>query len=257
MDELLSLMEEGSAGPAPTGGGNTGTDGQPSSSSSGGGTGTGSSTGTSNRSGTRPSSSSSTGASSTRQLPNGSQQQQKQRSKELATVDPLTQLRIINRRTSRFDLSDALSPLQFATTSRLASMSLRDLGGLVTVPSQGGSHSSSNDGGDTNHGGGGQGFTYGVGPAPNANAFTGGKTNCATMGVLFSNSGTKVSPNTGRAYSIFQLGDLRTGPSVSVFLFGDAYSRHTGNGAYSGRRGRWLPYWHRMYYHPRGDTKLL
>ena len=151
----------------------------------------------------------------------------KRRRAEQSTLDPLTNLRITNRRTSRFDLSDALAPFEFVTSARLAAMSTRDLGRYITQPSAAGA---------------GGGFSFGAGPAPNANAsdcFTGGKSNLATMGILFSNSGSKVSSNTGRAYSIFQLGDLSTGPAVSVFLFGDAYSKHTGNtnGSYSGRAG--------------------
>ena len=151
----------------------------------------------------------------------------KRRRAEQSTLDPLTNLRITNRRTSRFDLSDALAPFEFVTSARLAAMSTRDLGRYIAQPSAGG---------------GSGGFSFGAGPAPNANAsdcFTGGKSNLATMGILFSNSGSKVSSNTGRAYSIFQLGDLSTGPAVSVFLFGDAYSKHTGNtnGSYSGRAG--------------------
>lgn len=168
-------------------------------------------------------------STSVQQPPNHNDQ--KRRAQQLATVDPLTKLRIINRRVSRLDLSDVIAPYQFVSTAKLAAMSLRDLDALVTVPSRG-SSSNSND-----NSGGGQGFTYSAGPDPNGSAFTGGKTDCATMGVLFGNSGSKVSPSTGRAYSIFQLGDLSTGPTVSLFLFGDAYSKHTGNGSYSGRVG--------------------
>ena len=150
---------------------------------------------------------------------------QKKRRQDQSTLDPLTNLRITNRRTSRFDLSDALAPFEFVTTARLAAMSTRDLGRYITQPSN-----RANDSGG--------GFSFGAGPAPNANNnFTGGKSNLASMGVLFSNSGSKVSPSTGRAYSIFQLGDLSTGPAVSVFLFGDAYSKHTGNGSYAGKAG--------------------
>jgi minichromosome maintenance protein 10 len=46
----------------------------------------------------------------------------------------------------------------------------------------------------------------------------------ATMGIVFSNSGTRIS-KTGRAFSIVTLGDLHTGPTVSVFLFGNVYSK--------------------------------
>ena len=47
----------------------------------------------------------------------------KRRRREQSTLDPLTNLRITNRRTSRFDLSDALAPFEFVTSARLAAMS--------------------------------------------------------------------------------------------------------------------------------------
>jgi len=161
-------------------------------------------------------------------------QQKKRRRDDQSTLDPLTHLRITQRVTSRFDLADALAPLEFVTTARLAAMSTRDLGRYITQPS-----SARRSGADDGNGGGGPGaFSFGAGPDPNAaGVFTGGKSNLASMGVLFENSGSKVSPSTGRAYSIFQLGDLSTGPAVSVFLFGDAYSRHTGNANAAGACG--------------------
>lgn len=53
-----------------------------------------------------------------------------------------------------------------------------------------------------------------------------GKTAIATVGIVFTNSGTRVSAN-GRAFSILSIGNLNTGPVLTVFLFGDAYSGHT------------------------------
>jgi minichromosome maintenance protein 10 len=51
-----------------------------------------------------------------------------------------------------------------------------------------------------------------------------GRTNLLTIGIVFTNSGTKIS-KTGRAFSILEIGNLVTGPIVTVFLFGDAYSK--------------------------------
>ena len=48
----------------------------------------------------------------------------------------------------------------------------------------------------------------------------------ATMGIIFTNSGTRISKN-GRAFSILTLGDLHTGPTISIFLFSHAYSDFT------------------------------
>eukprot|EP00546_Thalassionema_frauenfeldii_P014041 CAMPEP_0178929784 /NCGR_PEP_ID=MMETSP0786-20121207/20831_1 /TAXON_ID=186022 /ORGANISM="Thalassionema frauenfeldii, Strain CCMP 1798" /LENGTH=521 /DNA_ID=CAMNT_0020606157 /DNA_START=254 /DNA_END=1819 /DNA_ORIENTATION=+ len=50
-----------------------------------------------------------------------------------------------------------------------------------------------------------------------------GQTHLMPIGIVFSNTGTRISKN-GRAFSIIQIGNLVTGPTVTVFLFGDAYS---------------------------------
>eukprot|EP00978_Attheya_sp_CCMP212_P033676 scaffold137101_cov54-Attheya_sp.AAC.4 len=118
------------------------------------------------------------------------------------TVDERTGLRIVKRRTSRFDLVDLLVPLEFHTANTLSAMSVNTLGTLITVPSKENPN--------------------------NPTGFTGGKTNLATMGVVFKNSGTKISANSGRAYSILSVGGtIGTGATISVFLFGEAYSKHT------------------------------
>lgn len=53
-----------------------------------------------------------------------------------------------------------------------------------------------------------------------------GQTNLLTIGIVFTNTGTRISKN-GRAFSILGIGNLVTGPIVTVFLFGDAYSKHS------------------------------
>ena len=161
-----------------------------------------------------------------------------------STVDSLTKLRIVDRRTSRLDMADLLAPLYFFTTAGLASMSHKQLSRLVTVPSKGRN---------------GGGFSFGAGPASSrSSGFNGGKTNAATMGVLFHNSGSKTSSGSGRAYSIFELGDLSTGPCVSIYLFGDAYSKHTGHASRIGRSGSVLAILAPNILPPRqgGDTSI-
>ena len=63
------------------------------------------------------------------------------------------------------------------------------------------------------------------------NALTGsnksGKTNISTIAIVFRNSGTKLSKSNGSAFSIFSIGSLSCGPIISLFLFGDAYSKYT------------------------------
>eukprot|EP00557_Chaetoceros_sp_GSL56_P011112 CAMPEP_0176480900 /NCGR_PEP_ID=MMETSP0200_2-20121128/2527_1 /TAXON_ID=947934 /ORGANISM="Chaetoceros sp., Strain GSL56" /LENGTH=720 /DNA_ID=CAMNT_0017877057 /DNA_START=214 /DNA_END=2376 /DNA_ORIENTATION=+ len=111
------------------------------------------------------------------------------------SVDPLTKIRIVQRLTSKFDLMDQVAPYQFHTTTILASMNKIQLSDLITHPS----NNSEDD-------------------SPS------GRTCMATMGIVFSNSGTRISKN-GRAFSIVTIGDLHTGPTVSIFLFGNAYSK--------------------------------
>ena len=49
----------------------------------------------------------------------------------------------------------------------------------------------------------------------------------ATAGLVFSNSGTKLSKQSKRAFSILKIGTLSTGPSITVLLFQTAYATHT------------------------------
>ena len=116
---------------------------------------------------------------------------------QTSTIDPFTKIRIVSRQTSRMELVDILSPFTFQTTTVLASLCNISLKNLITHPSNN-----------------------------NEPGAIGGKTQMATMGVVFTNSGSRISKN-GRAFSILTLGDLSSGPCVSVLLFGDAYSNYT------------------------------
>lgn len=119
----------------------------------------------------------------------------KQSNSATGSVDSLTKIRIVQRLTSKFDLMDLAAPYQFHTTTVLANMNKMQLSDLITHPSNNSDDNSPS-----------------------------GRTCMATMGIVFSNSGTRISKN-GRAFSILTLGDLHTGPTVSVFLFGNAYSK--------------------------------
>jgi hypothetical protein len=119
----------------------------------------------------------------------------KQSNSATGSVDPLTKIRIVQRLTSKFDLMDLVASYQFHTTTVLANMNKMQLSDLITHPSNNSDDNSPS-----------------------------GRTCMATMGIVFSNSGTRISKN-GRAFSILSLGDLHTGPTVSVFLFGNAYSK--------------------------------
>lgn len=113
------------------------------------------------------------------------------------SVDPFTKIRIVQRRTGKMELVDLLASFQFVTTAVLASMNKMQLSALIT-------HPSNNNDSDS--------------PS--------GKSSMASMGIVLSNSGTRMSKN-GRAFSIITVGDLHTGPTVSIFLFGHAYSNFT------------------------------
>lgn len=52
-----------------------------------------------------------------------------------------------------------------------------------------------------------------------------GNTNLITVGIVFSNSGTRVA-SSGNAYCMVSIGNLRTGPCVSLLLFGSPYQKH-------------------------------
>lgn len=113
------------------------------------------------------------------------------------SIDPFTKIRIVQRRTGKVVLVDLLAPFQFVTTAGLANMNKAQISALIT-------HPSNNNDSDS--------------PS--------GRSSMASMGIVFSNSGTRMSKN-GRAFSIITLGDLHTGPTVSIFLFGHAYSDFT------------------------------
>mmetsp|Transcript_24826 Transcript_24826/g.51953 ORF Transcript_24826/g.51953 Transcript_24826/m.51953 type:complete len:832 (-) Transcript_24826:141-2636(-) len=117
--------------------------------------------------------------------------------------DPMTGLRIVDRRTSRANMIDAFSSLTYKSCSVIAAASRADWNSSYLV-----------DGGNNG----------------------GGKTNLATCGILTNDASSRLS-KTGRAFAILSLGDLPSSmhargscnssanaiaASVTVFLFGDA-----------------------------------
>ena len=110
-----------------------------------------------------------------------------------STICPLTRIRIINRQTSKVDIVDILAPYTFHPTGILSSMTKQALSSIVI---------------------------------PNSNNMDtlSGKTIAATMGIVFKNSGTCISKKNGRAFTILNIGDLHTGPTISIMMFGEAYS---------------------------------
>lgn len=110
-------------------------------------------------------------------------------------VDNKLGIRMMKRQMSSIDLMDLISTNPYHSTASLAAMSLASLNRLLVAP------------------------TSVLSPATVC-----GKTNIVTVGIVFTNSGTRISAN-GRAFSVVSIGNLQTGPVASVFLFGEAYSK--------------------------------
>ena len=52
-----------------------------------------------------------------------------------------------------------------------------------------------------------------------------GKTNLVTVGIVFTNSGTRISAK-GGGFCVLTIGSLKSGPCLTVFLFGHAYGKY-------------------------------
>jgi hypothetical protein len=134
-----------------------------------------------------------------------SQQQQQQQQQN----DPLTGLRIVDRRTSHATLLDIYSNFIYAPCSIVAAASRNEWNTNYLISS--------------------------------ANNEGGGKTQLATCGILTSDVYSQISPKSGKAFAILSLGSLTPSslsssstigiggdntvrPSITVFLFGNALS---------------------------------
>lgn len=118
----------------------------------------------------------------------------------LATVgvDEKLGIRMIQRHMSSLDLMDLITTTmnQYHSPAQLSAMSLHALCGTLIDP-----------------------------PSIIDKATVQGKTQLITVGIVFQNSGTKTSTK-GGAFCILTIGsNLQTGPCVSIFLFGTAYTK--------------------------------
>lgn len=112
-----------------------------------------------------------------------------------ASIDAKLGIRMIKRKIGSIDLLDLVSTNVYHSPAVLVKMTTSNLNQLLQDPS----------------------------PVIDAATVT-GRTNLLTIGIVFTNSGTKIS-KAGRAFSILEIGNLVTGPIVTVFLFGDVYSK--------------------------------
>jgi len=111
------------------------------------------------------------------------------------TLDPTSKIRIISRKISSAEQVDLLAPYQCHSSIAIASMNNQELASLVISKS--------------------------------ASSTLGGKTNMATIGIVLSASGTRTSSK-GASFIVITIGELHTGPALSILVFGDAYSTYTG-----------------------------
>ena len=113
-----------------------------------------------------------------------------------ASIDDRLGIRMIKRQISSIDLMDLVASHPYHSTATISAMSRAALNRLLVEPA-----------------------------AVISEATVCGKMAIVTVGIVFTNSGTRISAK-GRAFSVLSVGNLNTGPVVSVFLFGEAYSRH-------------------------------
>ncbi len=114
-----------------------------------------------------------------------------------ASIDDSLGIRMTNRLVSSNDLSELITDYDYFSPSVLSAMTLKRLNSLLQTPSQI------------------------IDPATVA-----GKTeSLVTVGIVFSNSGTRISSK-GGAFCVLTIGNLNSGPCLTIFLFGEVYGKH-------------------------------
>jgi minichromosome maintenance protein 10 len=114
------------------------------------------------------------------------------------SVDDRLGIRMLNRLVSSADLLELLTDHPYFSPATLSAMPLAQLNTLLHDPARI------------------------VDPATVA-----GKTNLVTVGMVFSNSGTRLSSKNGSAFCVLTIGsNLASGPCVTLFLFGEVYGKY-------------------------------
>ena len=111
-------------------------------------------------------------------------------------VDEKLGIRMLNRVVSSIDLLDLISTTPYQSPATLSFMSLAQLTKILIDP-----------------------------PSIVDQATVNGKTNITTVGIVFSNTGTRISSK-GNAFCILTIGTFNAGPCLSVMLFGNAYAQN-------------------------------
>jgi rubrerythrin len=111
-------------------------------------------------------------------------------------VDNRLGIRMLNRNMSSMDLLDLISSNPYYSPASLSAMSLAALNRLLVDPT-----------------------------AIVDKSTVCGKTNIVTVGVVFTNTGTRISAK-GSAFCVMTIGTLVSGPCLTVMLFGEPYSKY-------------------------------
>jgi Primase zinc finger len=111
------------------------------------------------------------------------------------SAEERTGIRMINLHISGRNLMSLMSDHPYHSPSQLCAYSLGNLNRLLAVPS-----------------------------ATIGSSSVTGKTELVTVGIVFSNSGSRLS-TAGNAFCALTLGNLTTGPAVSLLLFGECYGK--------------------------------
>uniref|UniRef100_A0A7S4ERG4 MCM10 OB-fold domain-containing protein n=1 Tax=Pseudo-nitzschia australis TaxID=44445 RepID=A0A7S4ERG4_9STRA len=114
-----------------------------------------------------------------------------------ASVDDRLGIRMSNRLVSSNDLSELITDYSYFSPSVISAMTLKRLNTLLQDPS----------------------------PIIDPATVAGKTESLVTVGIVFSNSGTRISSK-GGAFSILTIGNLNSGPCLSIFLFGEAYGKY-------------------------------
>ena len=114
-----------------------------------------------------------------------------------ASVDDRLGIRMTNRLMSSIDLSELVDDYDYFSPSVLSAMTLKRLNSLLQDPS----------------------------PIIDPATVAGKTESLVTIGIVFSNSGTRISSK-GGAFCVLTIGNLNSGPCLTVFLFGEAYGKY-------------------------------
>jgi len=114
-----------------------------------------------------------------------------------ASVDDRLGIRMTKRLVSSNDLMELITDYLYFSPSVLSAMTLSRLNTLLQDPS----------------------------PIIDYATVAGKTENLVTVGIVFSNSGTRISSK-GGAFCVLTIGNLNSGPCLSIFLFGAAYGKY-------------------------------